>query len=77
MKLKLEIEPKQQTTMHRNLIATLEQVAKLPSLDAAEKVLRDNVSAQWWIVGRGGHHVFLSLKTNYEPIRCAMIVEVR
>jgi hypothetical protein len=75
MKLQLKIEEQQKGTIHRSLIATLEQVAKLPTLDRVEQVLRDNVSAQQWIVGRGGHHVFLSLKTAYSPVRVAMIVE--
>lgn len=75
MTLRLEIEPQQRDALHRSLIAMLELAALQPCLDRALDIVRNNVSADFWLCGRSGSHVWLSLVTPYGAQRCAMIVE--
>ena len=76
MKLALRIEPQQRGSLHAPLVAELERIAgQATDLDAAELAVRGLVDGKWWMVGRGGNHVWLALRTQYEPVRVAMIVE--
>jgi len=77
MELQLDIEPNQRSTMHRSLLAMLELAARQPDIDKALDVVRTNVNADFWVCGRGGGHVWLSLVTPYGPQRCATITEKR
>ena len=76
MKLALRIEPQQQGSLHAPLVAELERIAaQATDLDNAEQACVALLDGKWWMVGRGGSHVWLSLRTQYEPVRVAMIVE--
>jgi hypothetical protein len=78
MNLVLKIEEQQRGTMHSNLIAELERIARdYHDLDDALAAVRAHVSSDWWLAGRGGSHVWLSFVGGVykEPVRVAMLVD--
>jgi len=77
MKLELRIEPQQDGSLHSSLKRTLDLAASMPSLDRALEVLQAHTDSSRWLTGKGGSHVWLSMKHyDYQPIRVAIIVEV-
>jgi hypothetical protein len=76
--LQVIIEPGQAEALTQSLRADLLELAKAPSLDAAELALRSICTACFWVVSRGGHHVALNYQPTYGSAwRVAMVVEVR
>ena len=74
MKLKLNIEPQQAGAMHSSLKQLLASAAAQPSLEDALLFLEKNLSDNW-LCGQGGHHVWVSQRNLYGPLRVANIVE--
>ena len=75
MKLKLNIEPQQQGSLHSSALVALNRAASCDNLDVALEILRQQFDSSLWLMGRGGHHVWLSAKTAYGPVPSAVIVE--
>lgn len=79
--MEIRYEPQQEGHLHPSVKQALINASWGADLDAAEQILRNAVNPERWLVGRGGHHVWLAWRNGaanfgYPPVRVAMIVEV-
>ena len=74
--LHLQIDRRHGGYISPSLTRTLEQAARCPTLEQAEKVLRAGAPRTWWAVSRRPTAVAVShIWQGREPVLCALVVD--